>query len=70
MKQRIFYIFALLLTTATLAAQTPPDTLDPRYVIDEAIVMGIALGYADGRKINGFRSDREPLENVLTIANK
>ncbi len=37
---------------------------------DEAIVMGIALGYADGRKINGFRSDREPLENVLTIANK
>ena len=32
--------------------------------------MGIALGYADGRKINGFRSDREPLENVLTIANK
>ena len=34
MKQRIFYIFALLLTTATLAAQTPPDTLDPRYVID------------------------------------
>ena len=42
MKQRIFYIFALLLTTATLAAQTPPDTLDPRYVIDEAVVMGSA----------------------------
>lgn len=34
---------------------------------DEAIVMGIALGYADDRKINGFRSDREPLEDVLTI---
>ena len=42
MKQRILYIFALLLTTATLAAQTPPDTLDPRYVIDEAVVMGSA----------------------------
>ena len=34
---------------------------------DEAIVMGIGLGYADGRKINGFRSSREPLEDVLTI---
>lgn len=37
---------------------------------DEAIVMGIALGYADGRKINGFRSNREPLGNVLTIQSK
>jgi len=37
---------------------------------DEAIVMGIALGYADERKINGFRSDREPLENVLTLQSK
>ena len=34
---------------------------------DEAIVMGIGLGYADDRKINGFRSSREPLEDVLTI---
>lgn len=34
---------------------------------DEAIVMGIALGYADDRQINGFRSDREELDAVLTI---
>ena len=30
---------------------------------DESIVMGIGLGYADDRKINGFRISRE----VLTI---
>jgi nitroreductase len=34
---------------------------------DEAIVIGIALGYADDRRINGFRSNREDLDAVLTI---
>lgn len=34
---------------------------------DEAIVMGFGLGYADGRRINKFRSDREDLDRVLTI---
>ena len=34
---------------------------------DGAIVMGTGPGCADGQKINGFRSDRESLENVLQI---
>lgn len=34
---------------------------------DEAVVIGIGLGYADERKINGFRSSRAPLDEVLTV---
>ena len=34
---------------------------------DEAIVMAIGLGYGDESRINKFRSDREPLEDVLKI---
>lgn len=36
---------------------------------DEAVAMGIALGYPDERLINGFITTREPLENMLTIKN-
>lgn len=34
---------------------------------NERIVMGIALGYRAKKKINDFRSNREPLENMLTF---
>ena len=34
---------------------------------DEAVVIGIGLGYADERKINSFRSSRAPLDEVLIV---
>ena len=34
---------------------------------DETLVMGFGIGYADDRKINGFRSDRVPVDEILTI---
>lgn len=34
---------------------------------NEMIVMGIGLGYRSGDKINNFRSDRVPLEDMLVI---
>lgn len=34
---------------------------------DERLIMGIALGYRSDKKINDFRSNREPLEQVLTL---
>ena len=36
----------------------------------ESIVIGIGLGYADDRKINTFRSDRQPMDDMLTIVSK
>ena len=34
---------------------------------EESVAMGIALGYADDRRINGFISAREPLGNLLVV---
>jgi hypothetical protein len=31
--------------------------------------MGVALGYPDEKKINGFVSDREEIEKMLEIKN-
>lgn len=36
---------------------------------EETVAMGIALGFADDCKINGFISEREPIENMLVIKN-
>lgn len=35
----------------------------------EILAIGVALGYADARTINGFVPDRVPLESILTIKN-
>lgn len=34
---------------------------------DEAVVMGIGMGYRGDDKINKFKSDRVPLDDILTI---
>lgn len=34
---------------------------------DEAIIMGIGMGYRSDDRINKFKSDRVPLEDILTI---
>lgn len=36
---------------------------------DQTIVMGVALGYPDEKKFNGFVSDREEIEKMLEIKN-
>ena len=34
---------------------------------DEAVVMGIALGYRSAARVNDFQSTRQPLDAVLTV---
>ncbi|MFB6804464.1 nitroreductase family protein [Peribacillus butanolivorans] len=36
---------------------------------DQTIAMGVALGYPDEKKINGFVSDREEIEKMIEIKN-
>lgn len=49
-----------------------PDYLREKLGIpdDEAIVMGMGLGYRSDTKINGFKSSREATDNILTIKSK
>lgn len=49
-----------------------PDYLREKLGIpdNEAIVMGMGLGYRSDAKINGFKSSRDETDNILTIRNK